>query len=75
MASDFMQNLGEVVERERERFKVPGISVGILRDGAVEAAGYGVGSLDTNDAVSWRRSSRSAPIRSLHHDAADDAGG
>ena len=52
MASDFMQKLGEVVERERERFKVPGISVGILRDGKVEAAGYGVGSLDTNDAVS-----------------------
>jgi CubicO group peptidase (beta-lactamase class C family) len=51
MASDFIKKLGEVVERERERFKVPGISVGILRDGNVEAGGYGVGSLDTNDAV------------------------
>jgi CubicO group peptidase (beta-lactamase class C family) len=51
MASDIMKQLGEVVERERERFNVPGISVGVLRDGEVEAAGFGVTSLETRQPV------------------------
>lgn len=51
MPSEDMHRLGEVVERERERWNVPGISVGVLRDGEVEAAGYGVTSLEADQTV------------------------
>jgi CubicO group peptidase (beta-lactamase class C family) len=47
MTSDFMQRLGEVVEAARERWGVPGIAVGVLHDGDIEAGGWGVGSLET----------------------------
>ena len=51
MASELMQRLGEVVERERERFNVPGIAVGVLRDGQIEGEGYGLASLETGQKV------------------------
>jgi CubicO group peptidase (beta-lactamase class C family) len=46
--TELLRELGEVVEEARERWKVPGIAVGVLRDGIVEAAGWGVTSLETN---------------------------
>jgi len=42
-----MTQLGEVVEEQRERWKVPGIAVGILRDGEIQKAGYGIASKET----------------------------
>ena len=47
MASDLMRSLGEVVERERARWGIPGVAVGVLRDGEIETAGYGVTSKET----------------------------
>jgi CubicO group peptidase (beta-lactamase class C family) len=47
MESEFMQQLAQVVNRERMRWNVPGIAVGILRDGKIEKAGFGVTSLET----------------------------
>lgn len=42
-----MTQLGQVVEEQRERWKIPGIAVGVLRDGEIQKAGYGVASLET----------------------------
>lgn len=44
MASDLMRGVGEVVEEQRARWGIPGVAVGILRDGEIEAAGFGVTS-------------------------------
>jgi CubicO group peptidase (beta-lactamase class C family) len=43
--------LDEVVQHEMERWKVPGISVGILRDGEITGYGYGVTSLESEQKV------------------------
>jgi CubicO group peptidase (beta-lactamase class C family) len=51
MSDDLLRGLGEVVEQERERWGVPGITVGILRDGEVTKAGYGVTSIETEQPV------------------------
>jgi CubicO group peptidase (beta-lactamase class C family) len=47
MSSDFTQQLAEVVEEQRQRWGIPGIAVGILRDGEIQKEGYGVASLET----------------------------
>ncbi|HUG13455.1 MAG TPA: serine hydrolase [Thermomicrobiales bacterium] len=47
MGSDFMRELGEVAESARERWGVPGLAIGVLRDGEVETAAFGVTSLET----------------------------
>lgn len=47
MPSDLMRAVGEVVEAQRERWGIPGVGVGILRDGEIEAGGYGVTSKET----------------------------
>jgi len=47
MPPDFKQQLTDVVEEQRERWKIPGIAVGILRDGEIQTMGYGVASLET----------------------------
>ncbi len=47
MSSDLKQQLAQVVEEQRERWKIPGIAVGILRDGEIQKEGYGVASLET----------------------------
>jgi CubicO group peptidase (beta-lactamase class C family) len=39
--------LDETIRAEMERWQVPGVSVGILKDGEVEIAGYGVVNLET----------------------------
>jgi len=43
--------LDEAIRAEMERWQVPGISVGILKDGEIEIAGYGVVNLETDSAV------------------------
>jgi CubicO group peptidase (beta-lactamase class C family) len=40
--------LDEAIRAEMERWRVPGVAVGILKDGETELAGYGVVSLETN---------------------------
>lgn len=47
METKFLQELAQVVNRERIRWSVPGVAVGILRDGRIEKAGFGVTSLET----------------------------
>lgn len=44
-------DLGAVVTDVMERLRVPGIAIGIWRDGTVESHGYGVASLDTGQPV------------------------
>lgn len=48
METEFAQQLAEIVNRERLKWSVPGIAVGILRDGKIEKEGYGVTSLETS---------------------------
>jgi CubicO group peptidase (beta-lactamase class C family) len=48
MASELIQELGKVVETARERWKIPGIAVGVLHDGHIEASGWGITSKDTH---------------------------
>lgn len=47
METEFLAQLSEVINRERIRWNVPGVVVGILRDGKIEKAGFGVTSLET----------------------------
>jgi CubicO group peptidase (beta-lactamase class C family) len=51
MESAFAAELAQVVNRERIKWNVPGIAVGILKDGKIETAGYGVTSLETGWSV------------------------
>lgn len=39
--------MAEVVEHEMERWSVPGVALGLLRDGAMETFAFGVASIDT----------------------------
>ncbi len=43
--------LDEAIREEMERWQVPGISVGILKDGEVEIAGYGTVNIETGAPV------------------------
>jgi CubicO group peptidase (beta-lactamase class C family) len=43
--------LDEAIRAEMDRWQVPGMSVGILKDGEVEIAGYGVVNLETGALV------------------------
>lgn len=43
--------LDEAIRAEMERWQVPGISVGILKDGEVQIAGYGTVNLETGAPV------------------------
>lgn len=47
MESGFAAELAQLVNRERIKWGVPGIAVGILKDGKIETEGYGVTSLET----------------------------
>jgi CubicO group peptidase (beta-lactamase class C family) len=50
MATDIDQfnSLEALVKHEMERLQIPGVTVAVMRDGAVTANGYGVISLNTN---------------------------
>ncbi|RIK39778.1 MAG: serine hydrolase [Chloroflexi bacterium] len=47
MARNLIKDLGKVVEEERKRWGIPGVSVGVLQDGEIEAGGWGVTSIET----------------------------
>lgn len=47
MESGFAAELAQLVNRERIKWGVPGIAVGILKEGKIETEGYGVTSLET----------------------------
>ena len=44
-------DLAAVVRQEMERWSVPGMAVGVLRDGEIEAWGFGVASIETEQPV------------------------
>ena len=44
-------DLESVVRQEMERWSVPGMAVGVLRDGEIEAWGFGVASIETEQPV------------------------
>lgn len=46
-----LEHLGDVVEREMRAWPVPGISIGLLQDGEIETATYGVANIETNVSV------------------------
>jgi CubicO group peptidase (beta-lactamase class C family) len=46
-----VDKLAEVANRELERWEVPGVAVAILHEGKVEAAGFGITSLETRQPV------------------------
>jgi CubicO group peptidase (beta-lactamase class C family) len=46
-----LTEIDELVREQMEKWEVPGLTVGILHDGRVETAGYGVTSLETKQPV------------------------
>ncbi len=45
-ADPTFRQLGELVERERARLRVPGVAVGVVHEGREEVAGFGVTSVE-----------------------------
>ncbi len=46
-----LEQLDDVIQESMERWEVPGVSVGILYDGAVEFAGHGIANAETGAPV------------------------
>ncbi|HWV23683.1 MAG TPA: serine hydrolase domain-containing protein, partial [Thermomicrobiales bacterium] len=44
-----LDNLTPIIEESMERWAVPGLTIGILEDGHISAAAYGVRDLETNE--------------------------
>lgn len=45
------QSLDQAVEQAMKEYGVPGMAVGIMRDGTIDSRGYGVASIETNQGV------------------------
>ena len=51
MAAALPSELNELIEEQMTRWSVPGVAVGILRDGEVVSRGFGVASIETNHPI------------------------